>query len=37
MNLYFPRTITYWNNLPYSVKASSSLSEFTAGLATVNF
>ena len=37
MNSYFPRTIRYWNSLPYSLKASTSLCEFTSGLATVTF
>lgn len=37
MNSYFPRTIRYWNSLPCSIKASSSLGEFTAGLATIKF
>ena len=37
MNSYFPRTIRQWNSLPYSLKASSSLGEFTSGLATVTF
>ena len=32
MNSYFPRTIRYWNSLPYSLKASTSLCEFTSGL-----
>jgi len=36
-NSYFPRTIKLWNNLPYHVKGSSSLSQFTDGLATVTF
>ena len=33
MNSYFPRTIRQWNSLPYSLKASSSLSgiHFWAG------
>lgn len=37
INSYFPRTIRLWNALPYSIKASSSLDEFTAGLATFKF
>ena len=37
MNSYFPRTIRQWNSLPYSLKASSSLGEFTSGLATITF
>ena len=34
-NSFFPRTIRYWNGLPYNVKSSTSLSQFTAGLAAV--
>ena len=34
---FFPRTIRNWNSLPCNVKASTSLSEFTAGLANVKF
>ena len=37
MNSYFPRTIRHWNSLPYSLKASTSLHEFTSGLASVTF
>ena len=37
MNSFFPRTIRHWNSLPYSVKASPSLGDFTSGLATVTF
>ena len=37
MNTFFPRTIRHWNSLPYSVKASPSLGDFTSGLATVTF
>ena len=36
-NSFFPRTIRNWNSLPCNVKASTSLSEFTAGLANVKF
>ena len=31
MNSFFPRTIRHWNNLPDSLKASTSLCEFTTG------
>jgi len=34
---YFPRTIRLWNNLPFHVKDSSSLGQFTDGLATAQF
>ncbi|MCG8034729.1 MAG: reverse transcriptase family protein [Candidatus Thiodiazotropha taylori] len=37
LHSYFPRTIRYWNSLPYDVKASSSLVQFTAGLATIHY
>ena len=37
MNSFFPRIIRHWNSLPYSVKASPSLGDFTSGLATVTF
>ena len=37
MNSFFPRTIRHWNSLPDSLKASTSLCEFTTGLATVSF
>ena len=37
MNSYFPRTIRHWNSLLYSLKASTSLHEFTSGLASVTF
>ena len=30
-------TVRQWNSLLYSLKASSSLGEFTSGLATVTF
>ena len=37
MNSFFPRTIRYWNSLPYSIKASTSLCDFSTGLASVTF
>ena len=37
MNSFIPRTIRHWNSLPDSLKASTSLFEFTTGLATVSF
>ena len=35
MNSYFPTTIRYWNSLPYSIRASTSLCCFSTGLATI--
>ena len=37
MNSFSPRTTIHWNSLPYSLKASPSLCEFTTWLATVTF
>ena len=37
MNSYFPRTIRYWNSLPYSIRASTTLCDFSTGPATVTF
>ena len=36
-NSFFPRTIRSWNSLPSHIKASTSLEQFQAGLATVQF
>ena len=36
-NSFFPRTIRNWNSLPNHVKASTSLEQFSAGLATIEF
>jgi len=36
-NSFFPRTIRYWNQLPFSVKDSANLGTFTDGLASVSF
>ena len=37
INSFFPRTIRYRNMLPYNVKTSTSLAQFTVELATIHF